>query len=167
LREIGGRDRVDVGGYHKDGLDVVAVEAVGIGSVGHAVAVAATVVSSSPSSRVEPSLILEMLPPGSCTKLLKSLESNVQLRLQLLSSLLPVLSSSLCAILSSMLPLGLMWLLWGACACGFVIESASSFPMLETLPSSCAWRLFDMASVSSSGLGDAVAIDGGGGGGSS
>ncbi len=55
-------------------------------------------------------------------------------------------------------------LLWGACACGFVIESASSFPMIETLSSSCARWLFDMASVSSGGLGDAAAIDGGGGG---
>src|SRR5260221_4245263 len=73
----------------------------------------------------------------------------------------PVLSPSPCAVLSSMSPLGL---LWGACACGFIIESASSFPMIETLSSSCARWLFDMASVSSGGLGDAAAIDGGGGG---
>src|SRR5260221_7867306 len=73
----------------------------------------------------------------------------------------PVLSPSPYAVLSSMSPLGL---LWGACACGFVIESASSFPMIETLSSSCARWLFDMASVSSGGLGNAAAIDGGGGG---
>ncbi len=36
--------------------------------------------------------------------------------------------------------------------------------MLETLLSSCARRLFGMGLVSSCGLGDAAAIDGGGGG---
>lgn len=35
----------------------------------------------SPSLRVEPSLVLILLPPGSCTLLLKSLGSNVRSRL--------------------------------------------------------------------------------------
>src|SRR5712691_9958641 len=141
----------------------------------------------SPSSRVALFLVLGLFPPGSYTSLhlLPLLmfvglcasgwsQSLLPWLVMLVTSVLgmwnalllllrrsPVLSPSPCAVLSSMSPLGL---LWGACACGFVIESASSFPMIETLSSSCARWLFDMASVSSGGLGDAAAIDGGGGG---
>src|SRR5712691_11433042 len=139
----------------------------------------------SPSSRVAPFSVLGLFPPGSYTSLhllpllmfvglcgwsqsllpwLVMLVTSVlgmwnALLLLLRRSL--VLSPSPCAVLSSMSPLRL---LWGACACGLVIESASSFPMIETLSSSCARLLFDMASVSSGGLGYAAAIDRGGGG---
>jgi hypothetical protein len=83
------------------------------------------------------------------------LESVSKERVSLLSSR---------AVLPAVLLLGLLWLFFGACACGFVVASASLVSRLETLASSCARWLFSLASVSSDGLGDAAAIDEGGGG---
>ena len=117
----------------------------------------------SPTLRDELSLILMSLPPGSYTslqllsmpKLLRSCGWLLQLQL------LPPLS--LRAGLPSMLS-GLWWLLQRACTCGFVIGVAPSLLLLETLDSSGARRLFDLASVVSDGFGDAMAIDEGEGG---
>ncbi len=184
-------DRVDVDGGEV-GLVAVTVEAVvDVSGAGHDAAAAGSLLLllvMSPSSRVAPFLVLGLFPPGSYTSLhllpllmfvglcgwSQSLllwlvmlvtsmlgMGNALLLLQLWS---PVLSSSPCAVLSSTSPLGLMWLVRGACTCGFIIESTSSFPMLETLSSSRAQWLFNMTSVSSGGLGDAAVIDKGGGG---
>ena len=107
----------------------------------------------SPSSRIEASLVLMWLPPGSYTNLLllpvPKLLGLREWSWTLLLSLMSVLGL-LCAFLPSMALLGLLRLSWGACTCGFVIGSASSLPMLETL-ASCAWWLFGFASVSSDG----------------
>ena len=105
-------------------------------------------------------------PPGLCALLLKPLGSDVQLRLLLLSSLLPVsLSLSLCAVLPLTLLSQWLWLLLGTCAgSGFVIGVASLFLTPPISACSFVWRLFSSASVASDGLGDAVAIDKGGGG---
>ena len=65
----------------------------------------------------------------------------------------------------------LLLLLQEACAgSGFVVGFASPLPILGALASSCAQRLYGVASgisVASGGLGDAAAIGEGGGGGGS
>jgi len=120
----------------------------------------------SPTLRDELSLILMSSPPGLYTSLqLLSMPKLLHLCGWLLWLwLLPLLS--LHAGLPSML-LGLWWLLWRACTCGFVIGVAPSLLLLETLDSSGAQWLFNLASVVSDGFGDATAIDEGEGGASS
>jgi len=87
----------------------------------------------------------------------------LRLRLLLLLSLL-VRLLSLRAGLPSILS-GWLWLSLGICAgSGFVIGVASPFLTLEISACSCIWRLFGLISVASDGLGDAAAIDEGGGG---
>ena len=111
----------------------------------------------------ELSLILMSLLPGSYTslqllsmpKLLHLCGWLLWLRLLLLLSLHTGLPSML---------LGLWWLLQRACTCSFVIRVAPSLLLLETLDSSGAWQLFDLASVVLDRFGDAMAIDKGKGG---
>ena len=106
------------------------------------------------------SLVLILFPPGSYTRLplslvLKLLGSRKWLWVLLLWLLLLL---SLCVDLPLMSLSGLWLLLWGTCACEFVIGSASPFPMFETFASSCAQQLFGLASVSLDRLGSAVVI---------
>ena len=109
-------------------------------------------------SRHEASSVLMLLLPRSCALLLKSLESNVRLRLPVSSS------SSSCAVLPYTLLSGGLWLLLGTCAgSGIVIGVASPLLHLGISARSSVWRLFGSASVASDGLGDAAAIDRGGG----
>ena len=117
------------------------------------------------------SLVSVPFPPGLYTNLLllpvlKLLGSRKWLWTLLLWLLWPLLMWTMLS-LSPHAGLPLMssglWLLYGACTCGFVIGSASPFPMVETFASSCARQLFGLASESSDRLGGAVAIDGGGG----
>jgi len=120
----------------------------------------------SPTSHVEASSGLKVLPPGSYT----NLQSLLVLKLpglpgwlswsQMLLWLLSLLS---CVGLPSML-LGLWLLLRGTCTCGFVIRLASLFLMLEMSVCSCVRQLFGWASVASDGLGGVAVIDEGGGG---
>ena len=116
-------------------------------------------------SRVELSLELRVLPPGSYMNLQSLLVLKLLglpawlLRLWLLLMLLLLLHIGL----PSILLLGLLWSFLGACACSdFVIAFASPFLMLEMLVCSCIQRLFSLASVASDGLGDVVVIDKGG-----
>ena len=98
--------------------------------------------------------------------LLKSLGSDVQLRLLLLSLLLPVsLLLLLCAVLPSMLLSQWLWLLLGTCASsGFIIGVTPPFLTPSILACSSVWQLFGSALVASDSLGDVAAIDKGRGG---
>ena len=117
----------------------------------------------SPTLRDKPSLILMSSPPRSYMSLqLLSMLKLLHLCGWLLwLRLLPLLS--LHAGLPSMLS-GLWWLLQRACTCGFVIGVTPSLLLLETLDSSGAQWLFDLASVVSDRFGNAMAIDKGEGG---
>ena len=78
---------------------------------------------------------------------------------------LPESLLSSCADLPSTLLLGWLWLFLGTCAgSGFVIRVASPFLTFDILACSSVWWLFGLTSLASDGLGDAVAIDEGGGG---
>ena len=117
------------------------------------------------TSRVELSLELRVLPPGSYT----NLQSSLVLKLLGLPAwlsrlwLLLMLLLSLRVGLPSMLLLGSLWSFLGACACSdFVIAFASPFLMLEISVCSCVRRLIGLALVASDGLGDAAVIDKGG-----
>ena len=125
-----------------------------------------------PSSHAEPSSVSNMFPPGSYTNWLALLMSKLRSHGRLLRSLLwlplSVRSLLVSAVWPSVLLSGLLWLLQGACACSnFAIGLA--LPLLVLVVSVCSSvrRLFGLASVCTGGLGDAVAIDEGGGGGSS
>jgi hypothetical protein len=119
-----------------------------------------------PLSHAEPSSALKVVLPRLYTKLLMSLMPELGLNGWLLESALKeqVLLLSSCAVLPVVLLLGLLWLFFGACACGFIVASASLISRLETLAFSCAWWLFCLASVSSDNLSDAVVVDEGRGG---
>ena len=109
-----------------------------------------------PLSHAELSSALKVVPPGSYTILLMLLTPESGLHGWLLESLLwPLLSVSMlrelllssCAVLPAVLLLGLLWLFCRACACGFVVASASLISRLETLAFSCVRWLFCLASV--------------------
>ena len=128
---------------------------------------------SAPLSHAELSSVLKAVPPRSYANLLMSLMPKLRVRRWLLQSLLwlsvlvPMLLESLLssrAVLLVESPSRMLRLLLGACTRGFAIASASLFPMLETLATTCARWLFVLASVSSVRLGDAAAIGEGGGG---
>lgn len=128
-----------------DDVGVVAEIAV-VGGIGGA-SVRDTLLLLPSSSRVELSLVLRLFPPGSCTSL------------PLLLLLRPL------GLYGRMLLSGLSWLLLGACACSFVIGSASPFLMFEMSACYCVQQQqFRLASVASDGLGrEAAGIEEGGG----
>ena len=130
-----------------------------------------TLLLLSSSSRVEPSSVLRLFAPGSCTSLpllllLRPLGLyGWLLQALMLSSLSSVSSLSLCSVFPSMVLSGLSWLLLlGACACSFVIGSASPFLMLAMSACYYVQQQFRLASVASDGLGhEAAAVEEGGG----
>jgi len=119
----------------------------------------------SPTSHVEASSRLKVLPPGSYM----NLQSLLVLKLPGLpgwlsrSQMLLWLLSLLSGVGLPLMLLGLWLLLQGTCTCGFVIRLALLFLMLEMSVCSCVWQLFGWASVASDGLGSVAVIDKGGG----